>query len=400
MEQDDHVLKYLADDGTPVEPQFYVPIIPMVLVNGSKGIGTGFSTEIMCYNPKDIIAYLKDKLSSSTSLEKEFMPYYEGFNGTISKVGDTRYLFKGTYEKLGPDKIRVTELPIGFWTEDFKELLEELEEEQKDNKDKDSKDKDSKDKDSKEKKKTTPYVKEYDDKSKDTNVDFIITFNKGKLEELEQAKGDYGCNGLEKVLKLYNTSSTTNMNLFNSEDKLTKYSTISEIIDDFYGVRLVYYGTRKAYLIDVLEKELVVLSNKVRYIQEVLSGSIDLRKKKKDDIIKLLQDKGYDKITVQELVVDEEYKYLVKMPMDTVSEENVDKLMNEHKRKQQELAEIKATSCQQMWLRELFALEQEYVNYRLERDVAINGLTKGKTSVLVKSKVVKKVVKKVQLEEA
>jgi DNA topoisomerase-2 len=389
MEQDDHVLKYLSDDGTPVEPQFYVPIIPMVLVNGSKGIGTGFSTEIMCYNPKDIIAYLKSKLSNSASLETEFIPYYEGFNGSISKVGDSRYLFKGTYEKLGPDKIRVTELPIGFWTEDFKELLEELEEEQKE--------KDSKDKDTKDKKKTTPYVKEYDDKSKDTNVDFIITFNKGKLEELEQAKGDYGCNGLEKVLKLYNTSSTTNMNLFNSEDKLTKYTAISEIIDDFYGVRLVYYGRRKAYLIDVLEKELVVLSNKVRYIQEVLSGSIDLRKKKKDEIIKLLQDKGYDKIVNGEK--DEEYKYLVKMPMDAVSEENVDKLMNEHKRKQLELAEIKATSCEQMWLRELVALEQEYVNYRSERDVAINGLTKGKSSVVVKSKVVKKVVKKIQLEE-
>ena len=386
MEEDDHVLKYLSDDGTPVEPQFYVPIIPMVLVNGSKGIGTGFSTEIMCYNPKDIIAYLKEKLAETSLSFKEFMPYYEGFNGSISKVGDTRYLFKGTYEKLGPDKIRVTELPIGFWTEDFKELLEELEEEQDKSKDKDKE---------KDKKKTTPYVKEYDDKSKDTNVDFIITFNKGKLEELEQAKGDYGCNGLEKVLKLYNTSSTTNMNLFNADDKLTKYTAISEIIDDFYGVRLVYYGKRKDYLIDVLEKELVILSNKVRYIQEVLSGSIDLRKKKKDEIMKLLQDKGYDMITVA-LVVDEEYKYLVKMPMDAVSEENVDKLMNEHKRKQLELAEIKATSCQQMWLRELVALEKEYVNYRSERDVAINGLTKG----LPSKKVTKKVGgKKVQLEE-
>ena len=117
-----------------------------------------------------------------------------------------------------------------------------------------------------------------------------------------------------------------------------------------------------------------------------------------DEIIKLLQDKGYDKIAVA-LVVDEEYKYLVKMPMDAVSEENVDKLMNEHKRKQLELAEIKATSCEQMWLRELVALEQEYVNYRSERDIAINGLTKGKSSVVVKSKVVKKVVKKIQLEE-
>uniref|UniRef100_A0A6C0I790 DNA topoisomerase (ATP-hydrolyzing) n=1 Tax=viral metagenome TaxID=1070528 RepID=A0A6C0I790_9ZZZZ len=397
MEQDDHVLNYLSDDGTPVEPQFYVPIIPMVLVNGSKGIGTGFSTEIMCYNPKDIIAYLKNKLTETKGLcSIEFMPYYEGFNGSISKVGDSRYLFKGTYEKLGPGKIRVTELPVGFWTEDFKELLEELEEEEKD--------KDNKGTKEKEKKKTSPYVKEYDDKSKDTNVDFIITFNKGKLEELEQAKGDYGCNGLEKVLKLYNTSSTTNMNLFNSEDKLTKYNAVSEIIDDFFDTRLVYYGKRKAYLIDVLEKELVVLSNKVRYIQEVLSGSIDLRKKKKDEIIKLLQDKGYDKIVTGDSIVDEEYKYLVRMPMDAVSDENVDKLMNEHKRKQNELAEIKATSCQQMWLRELSALEQEYTNYRMERDIAINGLQKGKSSVVVKGKVTKKIggAKKInlQLEEA
>jgi DNA topoisomerase-2 len=60
-------LKYLNDDGTPVEPQFYVPIIPMVLVNGSKGIGTGFSTEIMCYNPTQIIAYIKNKLHKSSS---------------------------------------------------------------------------------------------------------------------------------------------------------------------------------------------------------------------------------------------------------------------------------------------------------------------------------------------
>jgi len=395
IEQDDNILKYLSDDGTPVEPQFYVPIIPMVLVNGSKGIGTGFSTEIMCYNPKDIIAYLKNKLQdlqdnkiNSDSELFEFMPYYEDFKGTIKKVGESRFLFKGTYEKLGPDKIRVTELPIGFWTEDFKELLEELEEE------KEVKDKD-KDKE-KEKKRSAPYVKEYDDKSKDTNVDFIITFNKGQLDELESASGDHGCNGLEKLLKLCSTSSTTNMNLFNSEDKLTKYNTVNQIIDDFFTVRLGYYGSRKAYLIAVLEKELVLLSNKARYIQEVLSGSIDLRKKKKDEIIKMLQDKGYTKILSDNNVLDEEYKYLVRMPMDSVSEENVDKLNADHDRKQQELAEIKATTMQQMWLRELNALEQEYVLYRREREDATNGEIK-KSKVVVKG--TKKVVnKKIQLE--
>ena len=393
VEQDDHVLKYLTDDGTPVEPQFYVPIIPMVLVNGSKGIGTGFSTEIMCYNPKDIIAYLKNKLQG-TSQEKEisqqeFTPYYEGFNGTISKVGETRFLFKGKYEKLGQDKIRVTELPVGFWTEDFKELIEELEDEREV---KVSKSKEN------EKKKIAPYVKEYADNSKDTNVDFIITFNKGILDELESLSGDHGCNGLEKLLKLYNTSSTTNMNLFDEKDKLKKYSNVSEIIDDFYGVRLEYYGTRKAYQIAMLEKELVVLSNKAKYIQEVLNGAVDLRKKKKDEIIQMLESKGYAKIANDNNVVDEEYKYLVKMPMDSVSTENVDKLNAEHDRKQRELLDIKATSCQQMWLRELDALNQEYTNYRSERDIAINGLKVDE--VKSKAKVVKKVGggKKIQLE--
>jgi DNA topoisomerase II len=397
IEQDDNVLKYLSDDGTPVEPQFYVPIIPMVLVNGSKGIGTGFSTEIMCYNPKDIIAYLKNLLQDTKVVPIEFTPYYEGFNGTISKIGDTKFLFKGKYEKLGQDKIRVTELPIGFWTEDFKELLEKLEEDREVKASK--KDNDKADK----AKKLAPYVKEYDDNSKDTNVDFVITFSKGQLDELESATGDHGCNGLEKLLKLYSTSSTTNMNLFNSEDKLKKYGSVSEIIDDFFSVRLEYYGMRKAHLIDVLERELIVLSNKAKYIQEVLNDTVDLRKKKKDEIIKMLETKGYQKIVNENNVVDEDYKYLVRMPMDSVSEENVEKLLNEYDRKQKELAEIKATTCQQMWLRELNALEQEYVNYRTDRDIAINGLVIGTKKVVNKKVGGAKVVvpkKKIQLEIA
>jgi DNA topoisomerase-2 len=87
-EQDDNILKYLNDDGTPVEPQFYVPIIPMVLVNGSRGIGTGFSTEIMCYNPVQIITYIKNKLQYIVNSGNEFLPYYEGFTGSITRLND------------------------------------------------------------------------------------------------------------------------------------------------------------------------------------------------------------------------------------------------------------------------------------------------------------------------
>jgi DNA topoisomerase-2 len=377
-EQDDLILKYLDDDGTPVEPQFYVPIIPMVLINGSKGIGTGFSTEIMCYNPLQIIDYLKNKLQNININDKttnEFLPYYEGFTGTISKVNDNKFVFKGKYEKIDDDKIRVTELPIGFWTEDFKELLNELQN----------------DKD-KEGKKVTPFIKDVFENYTDTTVEFVINFTKGKVAELEALKGDYNSNGLEKLLKLYSTSSTTNMNLFDSEDKLKKYENVEEIIDDYYDIRLQYYDIRKDNMIDNLERELLVLSNKVKYISELLNGTIDLRKKKKEEIIELLESKEYDVIDD-----DNDFKYLVRMPMDSVSEENIEKLMKEHCSKEDELQRIKSTTIQQMWLSELEILENEYKCYQMDREQSQIGdikITTKKKSVTKVSGGVKKMVKK------
>jgi DNA topoisomerase-2 len=373
-EQDDHILRYLNDDGTPVEPQFYVPIIPMVLVNGSKGIGTGFSTEIMCYNPLQIINYLKNKLQQLDTEGTEFMPYYDGFTGTITKVGDSKFMFRGKYEIIDQDNIRVTELPVGYWTEDFKELLNDLQN----------------DKD-KEGKKIVPIVKDIHENYTDTTVDFVITFSKGKLQELESLKGDYGCNGLEKTLKLYNTSSTTNMNLFNADDKLKKYDTVSEIIDDYYSVRLDYYEDRKENMIENLERELLILSNKAKYIQEVLNGTIDLRKKKKQEIIDMLQEKNYD--TIDE---DPEFKYLVKMPMDSVSEENIEKLLKEHSIKNAELKHVKETTIQQMWLSELEILENEYQEYQKEREQSQLGEIKSpkKKTITKVAGGSKKIVKK------
>uniref|UniRef100_A0A6C0KLW9 DNA topoisomerase (ATP-hydrolyzing) n=1 Tax=viral metagenome TaxID=1070528 RepID=A0A6C0KLW9_9ZZZZ len=372
-EQDDNILKYLNDDGTPVEPQFYVPIIPMVLVNGSKGIGTGFSTEIMCYNPKDIISYIKNKLHSITNVEIEFIPYYEGFKGDIIKITDTKFLFKGKYEVVNgeQDKIKVTELPVGYWTEDFKELLNDLQ---------NDKDKDGK--------KITPVIKDVYENYTDTTVEFVITFSKGKLLELQTLKGDNGMNGVEKVLKLFTTSSNTNMNLFNSEDKLRKYDTVEEIIDDYYDIRIEYYEDRKENLIDILEKQLLILSNKAKYIQELLNGTLDLRKKKKQEIINLLINKEYEVIDE-----DEEFKYLLRMPMDSVSEENVERLLKDYNEKQEELLIIKATTIQQMWLKELDILEHEYKEYQKEREQSQIGITKKKTVTKVAG-ATKKIVKK------
>ena len=377
---DDNILTYLNDDGLLVEPVYYAPIIPMILVNGSKGIGTGFSTDIMCYNPIQIIQYIKNKLSLEEN-SVEFIPYYDGFKGQITKLSEEKYLIKGLYEKTGNDTIRVTELPVGFWTEDFKELLEKLIEPGQD----------------KEGKKITSVVKDYDDMSKDTNVDFTITFAKGKLEELEQSKGDYACNGLEKLLKLYTTNTTTNMHLFDADDKLQKYEKVSDIIDAYYDVRLKLYQTRKNYLIDAIEKELVLLSNKAKYIKENLEGTIDLRKKKKEQVLEMLESKGYDIIDD-----DSDYKYLTKMPMDSVTEENVEKLLTEKGNKEAELATIKGTTINKMWNSELDNLLEQYLEYKEVRQRLMDGEeTKlKKKKVTSKGTVVKKPTKNlIVLEE-
>ena len=367
--EDGPILEYLNDDGLSVEPVYYAPIIPMILVNGSKGIGTGFSTDIMCYNPLQIIEYLRNKLMYIED-DIDFLPYYEGFKGEVTKISDDKFLVRGKYEKVGQDKIRVTELPVGYWTEDFKELLEYWCNPGED----------------KDKNKIQPVIKDYQELWTDTNVLCEITFVKGKLEDLEKSKGEYGCNGLEKLLKLYTTNTTTNMHLFDSNDTLQKYEKVTDIIDAYYDIRLKLYQTRKDYMIESLERDLMLLSNKAKYIKENLDGTIDLRKKKKDQVVEMLQTKGYDIIND-----DINYHYLIKMPMDSVTEENVEKLLKEHGSKVTELETIKSTTINKMWLNELQTLRGQYVEYKEERIRLMNENQKNKT--LTKT-VIKKNVKK------
>ena len=385
-QQDDHILKYLNDDGTPVEPIYYAPIIPMVLVNGSNGIGTGFSTNIMCYNPIQIIQYLKNKLASVDTTTIEFIPYYDGFKGVISKISDEKFLIKGLYETIEVDKIRVTELPIGYWTEDFKLFLNELVEPGQD----------------KEGKKITPVIKDFKNLSTDTNIDFTIIFAKGILEELEAKEvkmDEYTCNGVEKLLKLCTTKTTTNMHLFDANEKLQKYDNVSDIIDAYYEVRLQLYQTRKDYMINAIEKELVLLSNKAKYIQENLDETIDLRKKKKEQVIEMLHSKGYD-------IMDEDadYKYLTKMPMDSVTEENVEKLLNDRMNQAKELEFLTNSTTNQLWNSELDTLLEQYLEYKTCRQQLMDGdeakdKTTTKKKIVSKKSSVKKPTKTLILED-
>lgn len=360
--EDDKVLTYLDDDGLAVEPIYYVPIIPMVLVNGTKGIGTGFSTDIMCYNPSQIMDYVRYKLGGSIA-PPAVEPFYKNFKGTIRRVGDAKYLFKGCYTILDEKKIRITELPVGTWTDDYKKFLEHLIEPQA------SKDKDKdKDKDT-----SAPIVKEYNDMSTDTNVDITITMAPNIIKTYSEKSTEFECNMLEKALGLYTTQSTTNMNLFDSKEKLKKYGSVEEIIDDYCVVRLEYYTKRKEYMIAALQKELMVLSNRARYITELLEDKIDLRRKTNKMLVELLKERKYDAMDENkhgDKHDDQDntpctggYKYLLKLPMDSVSEENVTKLLNEKQQKEKELSDLDSKSIQQLWIQDLDELDVEYKKF-------------------------------------
>jgi len=332
--EDDPVLEYLEDDGDPVEPRYYVPIVPMILVNGGKGIGTGFSTDILSYNINNIIDILKSKLQL-TETEIELSPFYKNFEGSCEKTDDKKYIVKGVYEKITDKKIKIKELPIGYWTDDFKQHIENLMEVDKN-------------------KKQKTFIKDYNDMSTDRVVDFEIVLNE-PIDESKDSSNVY--NNFEKTMKLYSTLSTNNMHLFNDEEKLTKYSDVKEIIDSYFPIRLEYYQKRKDHQIATMEEDLNLLQNKSKFIMENIKGTIDLRNKKKTVIIDMLTEKEYDKLDGEKY--DPDYKYLLKMPMDSLTEENYNKMCQDKDNKITELEKLKSTAIEHMWLSELEELKTQ-----------------------------------------
>jgi DNA topoisomerase-2 len=269
---------------------------------------------------------------------------------------------------LDEKRIRITELPVGTWTEDYKKFLEHLIEPAAAAA---AATATSKDKDKSSPASNAPIVKEYNDMSTDTTVDITVTMAPNIIKTYREKATEFECNLLEKSLGLYTTQSTTNMNMFDANEKLKKYSSAEEIIDDYYGVRLEYYEKRKQYIINALKRELLVLSNRARYITELLDDTIDLRRKTNKMLTALLKERKYDlyvagnddKDNSSDTNDENGYKYLLKLPMDSVSEENVARLLTEKTKKEKELSDIGSKSLEQLWQNDLEELEAEYTKF-------------------------------------
>ena len=369
------VLYYINDDGYLVEPNHYVPIIPIVLINGAIGIGTGFSTCIPQYNPIDIVNNLKRKLKDLDSVET--YPWFKGFAGKIIQKNDASFLTKGLYHKIGDDEICVTELPIGRWTQDFKDLLEILSGYDIDDKKKTKKSKPNSKTKFKDKQKTEAIILDYRDNSDESKVNFTITFKEFVLDDLEDKVDKDGINGVEKVLKLTTTKRTNlnNMHLYNREGSIQKYANVNEIIDEFYNVRMNLYTKRKHHILNILEKELNKISAKVEFIKGIINDTIIINKQSKKSIIEQLYHKRFPLIYTEnseEHVIDltehnnllsdtkliklyksNNYDYLIKLPIDSLTIEKIEELERIHNDRIIEVELLKSKTEKDIYLEEL-----------------------------------------------
>jgi DNA topoisomerase-2 len=368
-EADLPVLTYLEDDGTPVEPEFYAPILPMILVNGATGIGTGFSTNVMSYDPLELTAYIRERLEDekttehTINFEDEFevlSPYFEGFKGKVEHLEGDKFSICGVYEITGKDKLRITELPIGTWTDNYKNFLEGLM-----TGGLNAFNKAVGKKAERGKKDDAPILKEYKDMSTDVEVDLTLTFQAGILEALQEKQK------LETFLKLLTTQRTSNIYLFDENQQIKKYKTPNEVIDAYMPTRLSMYHKRKAYQIKELERIVRLLSNRARFIEEQCLAIDDpnvlvLQRKSIQQVNQILEERQYDKI-------EGDYKYLTSMPMSSVMEENRQKLLREKREKEQELEKLSKKTVRTMWLEELEEFEDAWERYRQERRMRLYG---------------------------
>ena len=295
--KDDAILNYLDDDGRPIEPDFYMPTLPMVLVNGTEGIGTGFSCYVPPFNPEDIKDNIKRILSGDEIVPMR--PWFRGFKGVVHKEDDT-WMMEGVWNWSGKN-IVVTELPPGRWTQDYKEYLDGLVE----------------------KKLIGGFV------------------NNSTTEDVHFEIMDYMGKDLLKDLKLRKTFRVSNMHLFHPTKGIYKYESPEEILKDFVELRLEHYKKRKAHLIDVLEKRAEMCSLKSKFVSMVIEGRLVVFKRKKQDL--------EEEMSTMFPKIDGNLDYLLNTKTVEYTEERVKALMDEAKQAKEDLEKMMKTSHVTMW---------------------------------------------------
>lgn len=324
--KDFELLSPRFEEGEEIEPSYFLPIIPAVLLNGSSGIAVGFSTNILNRHPLDLVDACLDALTGKKKI-REIKPWIKGFNGTFAKSldgGENTWSIKGQYEVKNTTTVEVTEIIPGYTFEDYENHLNALVEK--------------------------GVLTSYEDNSAGSSLRYVLKFTRAKLAELIDK------DRLEGTLKM-NARETENLTTLDEHGKLKIFNNTEEIVRHFIAFRLNYYQKRKDYIINQLQRELTVLSNRARFIKGIIDGKIKVNKVKKDAVIKCLEELKFDK-------VDDSYNYLLNMPIYSLTLERYEQLLKEVEIKKSELIEIKKALIEDMYKQDLVDLKK-----KLEKDL-------------------------------
>nr|XP_009912548.1 PREDICTED: DNA topoisomerase 2-alpha [Haliaeetus albicilla] len=392
---DDNILRFLYDDNQRVEPEWYMPIIPMVLINGAEGIGTGWSCKIPNFDIREVVNNIRRLMDGEEPLP--MLPSYKNFKGTIDELGPNQYVISGEVSILDSTTIEITELPVRTWTQTYKEqVLEPMLNGTE---------------------KTPPLITDYKEYHTDTTVKFIVKMTEEKLAEAKAV-------GLHKVFKLQTNLTCNSMVLFDHVGFLKKYDSPQDILKEFFELRLRYYSLRKEWLIGMLGAESAKLSNQARFILEKIDGKIVIENKPKKELIQVLIQRGYEsdpvktwkesqnKVTLQEEEQEQEeeeesdkesaaatgpdFNYLLNMPLWYLTKEKKDELCKQRDKKEKELENLKCKSPSDLWKEDLavFVEELDVVEAKQVQDEIAGHVGKP-----LKVKGAKTKVKKAQLSE-
>uniref|UniRef100_A0A672PNK0 DNA topoisomerase 2 n=1 Tax=Sinocyclocheilus grahami TaxID=75366 RepID=A0A672PNK0_SINGR len=390
---DSSLLKFLYDDNQKVEPEWYIPIIPMVLVNGAEGIGTGWACKISNYDPREIVNNINRMLNHQDPLP--MLPRYKNFKGAIHELGQNQYLVSGEVSVLDKNTVEITELPVRTWTQAYKESVLEPMLQGTD--------------------KTPPLISDYKEYHTDTTVKFVVRMTEEKLAQAEAA-------GLHKVFKLQSSLTCNSMVLFDHMGCLKRYESVQDILKEFFELRLHYYKLRKDWLVGSLGAEAAKLSNQARFVLEKIDGKISIENKSKRDLIRMLVQRGYESDPVaawnkaQEKVYEDEdgdgndsdssvdsgsssgpnFNYILNMPLWCLTKEKVEELLKQRDLKRAELNELQRKKSDDLWREDLAVFIEELDRVEEQEKESVNS---GKAVKLVKGKVGKPKVKKMHLEE-
>jgi DNA topoisomerase-2 len=360
--EDAGILKHIDDDGLAVEPETYLPVVPLLAINGAIGIGTGFSTDIPPHDPEEVVGLLRDRLQGRReTLENIAMrPWWFGFKGAIQQVSDGVWLTKGCYTFDDAKRtVSVTELPVGVWTQDYKAFLDELCSAE------------------------GTVLKNFEDLYNHVDVRFDLELESDYYDDVKENPQEF-----EKRFKLTNTWRTTNMVAFDVASKIVKYGCVGDMLEAYYGPRLAAYEERRASEMARLQAEAVEADAKARFLKAVLEGTIDLRRATDEAIVAVMKSHSLPALSGPDVENVDSYDYLLRLRMDRVKAAAVAEQEKAVAVARAAVEVLEATTAAAMWLRDLDDFVAGWQAMKKAREALLAGVAAPKKFKLVKKKAV------------